>query len=160
MSVKIFSGELTPININIDFFFLFHFGTTQIQLGAEKATPQYCGAIFLIFFYLTNFKLVQYIPKMAFSCLLILCFLDLMNVWFIKSYQMTKEKYEWMVAPLIVLSSFSVGMLASVALGVAISTFIFVASFYKTGVVKFIDTGKFSVFSSTVAIFQIAIILT
>ena len=65
-----------------------------------------------------------------------------MNTWFLKSFRMTKEKSEWLVVPLIMIFSFVVGMLQSIALGIAISTFLFVASFYRTGVVKFIDTGK------------------
>jgi len=68
-----------------------------------------------------------------------------MNAWFLQSYKLTKDKYEWLVVPAIILFSFLVGMLASVALGVAISTFIFVGSFYKTGVVKFIDTGELKI---------------
>jgi len=114
---------------------------TKLGKGAEKTAPQYGSVALLLLFYLTNFKPVSYIPKIAFSSLLVLSFLDLMNAWFLQSYKLTKDKYEWLVVPAIILFSFLVGMLASVALGVAISTFIFVGSFYKTGVVKFIDTG-------------------
>jgi hypothetical protein len=47
-----------------------------------------------------------------------------------------------MVVPIIVVAAFAVGMLMSVALGIACSTFIFVGAFYRTGVVKFVANGK------------------
>jgi len=58
--------------------------------------------------------------------------------WFFKAYLKTKEKGEWSVVPIIVAFTFVVGLLESVALGVAFSTFIFVAAFYRTGVVRFL----------------------
>lgn len=116
--------------------------STLTKLGAYQAYPQYGSFLILFYFYMTGFTQLQYIPKITFSSLLVLCFCDLMNTWFFKSYKLTKQKDEWLfVAPLIVLSSYVIGMLMSVALGVAISTFIFVASFYRTGVVKYLDTG-------------------
>lgn len=58
--------------------------------------------------------------------------------WFIKSYVKTKEKGEWLVVPLIVIFSFTVGLLSAVFLGIALSTFFFVAAFYRSGVVKYV----------------------
>jgi SulP family sulfate permease len=65
----------------------------------------------------------------------------MMSTWFVKSYNNTKQKWEWMVAPLIVVLTFVVGMLNAIFLGVALSTFIFVASFYHSGVVKYLANG-------------------
>ena len=48
---------------------------------------------------------------------------------------------EWFVVPLIVGLAFVVGLLNAVFMGIAISTFIFVAAFFRSGVVKFIATG-------------------
>jgi MFS superfamily sulfate permease-like transporter len=50
-------------------------------------------------------------------------------------------KSEWAVTPIIVVCTFVVGSLQSVALGLALSTFIFVGTLNKHGVVKFIATG-------------------
>jgi SulP family sulfate permease len=61
--------------------------------------------------------------------------------WLINSYRKTKAKWEWMVTPLIVILTFLVGLLNAIFLGVACSTFIFVASFYRSGVVKFLANG-------------------
>eukprot|EP00978_Attheya_sp_CCMP212_P022531 scaffold67303_cov47-Attheya_sp.AAC.1 len=85
---------------------------------------------------------VTYIPKPAFSSLLVLASLDIIITWFFKSFSKTKQKGEWMVVPIIVVAAFAVGMLMSVALGIACSTFIFVGAFYRTGVVKFVANGK------------------
>lgn len=79
----------------------------------------------------------MYIPKPAFSSVLILAFIDIMDGWFVKSFQKTKSKVEWLVNPFIVATAFAVGLLSSVFLGIAVSTFFFVASFYQSGVVKF-----------------------
>jgi sulfate permease, SulP family len=95
----------------------------------------------LSIFYLTNFELVAYIPKTAFSSLICLSFLDMVITWGYDSYFKTKEKMEWLVVPLIVVFAFVVGLLQAVFLGIALSTFIFVAAFFQTGVVKFMATG-------------------
>jgi len=39
---------------------------TMFRLGAEKQAPQYGTCLLLLVFYLTDFRLVQYIPKAAF----------------------------------------------------------------------------------------------
>jgi SulP family sulfate permease len=110
-------------------------------MGAEGVAPQYGSFALLGVFYLTDFQLVRYIPKPAFSCLLVLAFLDMTATWFVRSYKNTKQKWEWMVAPLIVVLTFLVGLLNAVFLGVALSTFIFVASFYRSGIVKYLANG-------------------
>jgi hypothetical protein len=65
----------------------------------------------------------------------------MISTWFVKSYFRTKEKLEWLVVPLIVVLAFSVGLLQAVFLGIAMSTFLFVASFFRSGVVKYIANG-------------------
>jgi MFS superfamily sulfate permease-like transporter len=115
--------------------------STMYSLGAESVAPQLGSVILLSIFYLTNFQLVCYVPKPAFSSMLILAFLDMIDTWFIKSFQKTKEKSEWMVVPIIVVSAFSVGLLSAVFLGIAMSTFLFVASFYRSGIVKYVANG-------------------
>jgi len=59
----------------------------------------------------------------------------------VKSYFKTKEKMEWFVVPLIVIFAFGVGLLEAVFLGIALSTFLFVAAFFRSGVVKFAASG-------------------
>lgn len=114
---------------------------TLFKMGAEGEAPQYGSFALLGIFYLTDFQLVRFIPKAAFSCLLVLAFLDMFSVWFIGSYRKTKHKWEWMVAPLIIVLTFTVGLLTAVVLGVAFSMLIFVGSFYKSGVVKYLANG-------------------
>lgn len=111
--------------------------STMYALGAESIAPQLFSVVFLSVFYFTNFQMVVFIPKPAFSSVLILAFIDIMDGWFIKSYQKTKNKVEWLVNPFIVATAFGVGLLSSVFLGIAMSTFFFVASFYQSGVVKY-----------------------
>jgi hypothetical protein len=118
-------------------------GPSIFKLGAKGLAPQYCSLPFLLYFYLTNFTLVQYIPKMAFSSLLVLSSIEMLSTWFFKSYFKIEDKLEWLVAPLIVSLSFALGPLQAVGLGIAISTFIFVSSFFKSGVVKFMANGEF-----------------
>lgn len=114
---------------------------TLFKLGCEGVGPQYGSILLVLVFYLTDFQLVQYIPKPAVSCLMVLAGLDMCKTWLVSSYFKTKAKLEWMVAPVIVVLAFTVGMLNAIFLGVAISTFIFVASFYKAGTVKFVGNG-------------------
>ena len=103
--------------------------------------PQYGSVLLVLIFYLTDFRLVSFIPKPAFSSLLILAFEDLVTTWLIQSYKKTKQKWEWMVTPLILVLTFIVGLLNAIFLGIALSTFIFVASFYRAGVIKFLGSG-------------------
>ena len=95
----------------------------------------------LIAFYLTNFELVAYIPKTAFSSLICLSFLDMVITWAFNSYRKTKDKSEWLVVPAIVVFAFMVGLLEAVLLGIGLSTFLFVGAFFRSGVVKFMATG-------------------
>ena len=111
------------------------------QLRAEHVAPQIGSVLALLYFYMTDFELVQYIPKTAFSSLLVLAFYDMMATWFIKSYFKTKEKIEWLVVPLIVIFANMIGLLQAVFLGLAMSTVLFVAMFFRSGVVKFISHG-------------------
>lgn len=41
-------------------------------IGAEKAAPQYGSIVLLVVFYMLDFRIVRYIPKTAFSSLLVL----------------------------------------------------------------------------------------
>ena len=115
--------------------------STLYSLGAESVAPQLLSVLFLSYFYLTNFFLVMYIPKPAFSSVLVLAAIDILDGWFIKSFKKTRSKVEWLVNPFIVATAFCVGLLSSVFLGIAMSTFFFVASFYRSGVVKYVANG-------------------
>ncbi|CAB9515417.1 solute carrier family 26 [Seminavis robusta] len=112
-----------------------------LQLGCDGVGPQYGSILLVLVFYLTNFQLVQYIPKPAVSSLMVLAGIDMLKTWLVQSYIKTKAKLEWMVAPTIVVLAFTVGMLNAIFLGVAMSTFIFVADFYRAGTVKFVGNG-------------------
>jgi hypothetical protein len=113
----------------------------MFTLGAENLSPQIGSVLLLLVFYLTDFQLVGYIPKPAFSSLLVLSFIDMIYNWFYKSYFKTKDKLEWLVVPLIVIAAFALDLLSAVFLGIAISTFIFVAAFFRSGVVKYVANG-------------------
>ena len=110
-------------------------------IGAEGAAPQYLSILLLIIFYVTDFALVRYIPKTAFSSLLVLGAVDTLVVWFIQPFSKMLDIIEWLVVPIIVGFSLFVGFLNAVFLGIAISLFVFVASFFRVGVVKFSATG-------------------
>lgn len=110
-------------------------------IGAEGPAPQYGSVLLLVIFYFTDFALVRFIPKAAFSSLLVLGAVDTLVVWFIQSFRKTQDLAEWMVVPFIVLFSLFVGFLNAVFLGIAISMFVFVASFFRIGVVKYNATG-------------------
>ncbi|CAB9515416.1 solute carrier family 26 [Seminavis robusta] len=114
---------------------------TLFKLGCDGVGPQYGSILLVLVFYLTNFQLVQYIPKPAVSSLMVLAGIDMLKTWLVQSYIKTKAKLEWMVAPTIVVLAFTVGMLNAIFLGVAMSTFIFVADFYRAGTVKFVGNG-------------------
>jgi len=106
--------------------------------------------ILLLLFYITKFELVCYIPKIAFSSLLVLSSIDLTNSWLVQSFKKTPDRAEWMVTPIIVVCALMVGLLPAVFFGIALSTFIFVAAFYRSGVVKFLATGEDPVAQSSI----------
>jgi anti-anti-sigma regulatory factor len=114
---------------------------TMYAIGADGSAPQYGSVLLLILFYFTDFQLVQYIPKTVFSSLLVLGAVDTLVVWFFGSFRKTQDTIEWLVVPLIVLFSLFVGFLNAVFLGIGLSMFVFVASFFRVGVVKFRATG-------------------
>lgn len=118
------------------------------KIGARGKVPQFGSIILLIFFYMNKFELVGFFPRIVFSTLLFVSSIDFLQNWFILSYQKTADKGEWLIVPIISLFAFVVGVLPAVAFGMALSTIIFVGSFYKSGVVKFIATGM-TVHSST-----------
>ena len=95
--------------------------------------PQIGSVLLLFVFYMTDFQLVSYIPKPAFSSMLVLAFMDMIYTWFYKSYFKTKNKSEWLVVPAIVFCAFMFDLLSAVFLGIAFSTFIFVAAFFRSG---------------------------
>lgn len=101
------------------------------------------NVFFLLLLYCTDFKLLNFIPKAAFSSLIVKSALDTLDAWLIKSYNKVKDKSEWVVVPFIICLSSIFGMLEAFAIGVALSTFIFVGAFYKSGVVKFVANGKY-----------------
>jgi len=115
---------------------------TMYAIGADGYAPQIGSVLLLAFVYLTDFSLVEYIPKAAFSSLLVLGAVDTFVVWFIRSFKKTQDMWEWSVNPIIVLFSLIVGFLNAVFLGVAISTFVFVGAFFKVGTVKFAATAQ------------------
>lgn len=104
---------------------------TLFKLRAETPPPQYGSCLLVVLFYCSNFTLVQYIPKPAFSSLMVLAGLDMMRTWIYDSYYKTKAKVEWAVGPVLVVLSFTIGVLNAIFVGICISTFIFAASFYK-----------------------------
>lgn len=73
--------------------------STMFSLGAEGLAPQVGSVLLLFVFYMTDFQIVGYIPKPAFSSMLVLAFMDMISTWFYKSYFKTKDKLEWMVVP-------------------------------------------------------------
>jgi MFS superfamily sulfate permease-like transporter len=101
----------------------------------------------MAYFYATDMSMIAFIPKIAFSCLLVLSSINILNLWFVSSYSKMRQKEEWLVVPLIVAFYFMFDMLRAIALGVALSTFIFVASFYRTGTVKLMSTGEINPFN-------------
>ena len=109
------------------------------KMKASTRSPQYGAMFILLVCYLSDFTIASYVPKCTFSSLLVFAALDLLHTWFIKSYQ--KSATEWLAVPFIVVISLTFGMLQSVALGLVCSTLIFVGSFQRAGVVKFIANG-------------------
>lgn len=112
---------------------------TFCKIGASQRAPQYLACLLVLGCYLSDFRLVSFVPKCTFSSLLVMAAIDLLYSNFIKSHQ--KIRSEWFVIPVIVLAGQAFGVLQSVALGVAISTLMFVAAFYRAGTVKFIANG-------------------
>lgn len=69
------------------------------MLGADGLAPQIGAVLLLLIFYLTDFQIVGYIPKPAFSSMLVLSFFDMTHAWFFRSFLKTQDKLEWMVVP-------------------------------------------------------------
>ncbi|KAG7339587.1 STAS domain containing protein [Nitzschia inconspicua] len=114
---------------------------TMYAIGAGDPAPQYGSVLLLLIFYFTDFAVVRFIPKTAFSSLLVLGAVDTIVIWFIRPFQKMESWIEWSVVPLIVFFSLFVGFLNAVFLGIALSTFVFVTSFFQVGVVKYNATG-------------------
>lgn len=114
---------------------------TMVQLKAEGTAPQIGSCVLLLLFYVNDFALVQFIPKPAFSCLIVLAGLDISRTWLFDSYFKTKDKMEWLVGPFLVAVSFMIGLLNAIFLGIAVSAFLFIGNFYHAGIVKFVGTG-------------------
>ena len=112
---------------------------TFVKIGSERRAPQLVACLLVLGCYLSNFRLIAFVPKCTFSSLLVMAAIDLITNWFIKSFRKTGS--EWFVIPFIVLSGQMFGVLQSVALGVGISTLMFVSAFYQAGTVKFIANG-------------------
>jgi MFS superfamily sulfate permease-like transporter/CRP-like cAMP-binding protein len=117
--------------------------STMYGLGAGGLGPQIGSVLLLLVFYLTDFQIVQFVPKPAFSSMLILAAIDMIWTWAYKSWFKVKDKYEWLVVPAIVVSAFTLDLLTAVFLGIAFSTLIFVAAFFRSGVVKYVSNGRF-----------------
>jgi len=110
-------------------------------IGADGAAPQYGSILLLGLFYMQDFAVVQYIPKTVFSSLLVLGAVDTLAVWFFGAFHKTQDLAEWLVVPMIAAFSLFVGFLNAVFLGIGISMFVFVAAFFRVGVVKYNATG-------------------
>lgn len=67
--------------------------------------------------------------------------IDTLVVWFVGAFQKSQDLMEWLVVPVIVAFSLVIGFLNAVFLGIGISTFVFVGSFFRVGIVKFQATG-------------------
>eukprot|EP00535_Pseudo-nitzschia_heimii_P009560 CAMPEP_0197192470 /NCGR_PEP_ID=MMETSP1423-20130617/25121_1 /TAXON_ID=476441 /ORGANISM="Pseudo-nitzschia heimii, Strain UNC1101" /LENGTH=1092 /DNA_ID=CAMNT_0042645353 /DNA_START=98 /DNA_END=3373 /DNA_ORIENTATION=- len=115
---------------------------TMYSLGADGLSPQIGSVLLLLIFYLTDFQIVGYIPKPAFSSMLVLTFIDMIYAWFYMSFFKINDKTEWLVIPIIVVCAFALDLLSAVFVGIAFSTFIFVGSFFRSGVVKYTANGQ------------------
>ncbi|KAL3938156.1 MAG: hypothetical protein SGBAC_006863, partial [Bacillariaceae sp.] len=115
---------------------------TMYAIRADGFAPQFGSVILLLVFFMTDFDVVQYIPKAAFSSLLVLGAVDTLAVWFFDAFTKTLDVSEWLVVPIIVAFSLVIGFLNAVLVGIAISTFVFVGAFFRVGIVKFQATGK------------------
>lgn len=56
----------------------------MFSLRAERVAPQLGSFAFIAIFYITDFRIIAFVPKMAFSCLLTLAFIDITLTWFIR----------------------------------------------------------------------------
>jgi MFS superfamily sulfate permease-like transporter len=116
--------------------------STMYAIGAGKPSPQYFSVVLLLVaFYSSGFELVRFIPKAAFSSLLVLSAADNIVTWFIKPISKMDNLLEWSVVPFIVMFSLLVGFLNAVILGIGVSTFLFVTDFFRVGVVKYDASG-------------------
>lgn len=115
-------------------------------IGADGPAPQYGSIILLVFFYITDFNLVRYIPKAVFSSLLVLGAVDTLVVWFFGAFRKTLDITEWLVVPVIAAFSLFVGFLNAVFLGIGISMFVFVGSFFR--VVRLLRYSRLGAFVS------------
>ena len=115
--------------------------TTMYAMNAEGAIPQLGSVLLLLLVYLTDFSLVQYVPKVAFSSLLVLGAVELLAIYLVKSFQKTQDWIEWVAVPAILIFSMIMGFVQAVFLGLVVSLFLFVASFWRAGVVKFHATA-------------------
>merc|ERR1712238_128002 len=84
---------------------------TMYAVGAGGVAPQYLS-IFLLFvvFWFFGFELVRFIPKTAFSSLLVLGATDNIVTWFINPLSKMDTLLEWSVVPIIALCSLFLGM--------------------------------------------------
>jgi MFS superfamily sulfate permease-like transporter len=115
---------------------------TMYAIGAGKPAPQYFSIVLLLVaFYTSGFELVRFIPKAAFSSLLVLSAADNILNWFIKPISKMDNLLEWSVVPFIAMLSLLVGFLNAVVLGIGLSTFLFVTEFFRVGVVKYDASG-------------------
>eukprot|EP00558_Chaetoceros_sp_UNC1202_P005939 CAMPEP_0197256122 /NCGR_PEP_ID=MMETSP1429-20130617/74296_1 /TAXON_ID=49237 /ORGANISM="Chaetoceros sp., Strain UNC1202" /LENGTH=117 /DNA_ID=CAMNT_0042719591 /DNA_START=120 /DNA_END=469 /DNA_ORIENTATION=+ len=81
---------------------------------------------------------------MTFAALLFETSIEMMEAWSFNSYKKTATISEWAVIPIIVIISLLVGILPSIGVGLVLSLFIFVGTFYRSGgVVKFMDNGLY-----------------
>ena len=111
-------------------------------IGADKPAPQYFSVfLLLVAFYSSGFELVRFIPKAAFSSLLVLGATDNIIIWFLRPISKMDNLLEWSVVPFIAGFSLLVGMLNAIVLGIGLSTFLFVTDFFRVGVVKYEATG-------------------
>ena len=115
--------------------------TTMYAMGADGVIPQLGSILLLFLVYLTDFSMVQYIPKAAFSSLLVLGAVEILAIYFVKSFQKTQDWIEWIAVPVIVIFSITMGFVQSIFLGLVVSLFLFMASFWRAGVVKYHATA-------------------
>ena len=115
--------------------------TTMYAMGADGAIPQLGSVLLLLLVCLADFAMIPYIPKTAFSSLLVLGAVEILSIYFVKSFQKTQDWFEWLAVPLIVVFSLITGFVQAIFLGLVVSLFLFVASFWRAGVVKFNATA-------------------
>lgn len=115
---------------------------TMYAIGAGGSAPQYLSvALLFLAFSMSGFDLVRFIPKTAFSALLVLGAVDNFVTWFLRPLSRMATVLEWSVVPFIAALSLMVGFLEAVVLGIGLSTFLFVTDFFRVGVVKHDASG-------------------